>query len=159
MEQYKLIPGFERYAIYKAGFVKNMKTDRVLKFDFVSKGYPLVTLCYKGKTKRFYIHRLVATLFIPNPENKPQVNHINGIMSDSRVENLEWNTAKENIQHAYRIGLTRITQNAKINEVTVHKIRSLYTGKHGEFRSIAKIFCMSSANIAAIIKRKTWIHI
>ena len=65
-------------------------------------GYLRVTLL--GETRK--VHRLVAIAFIPNPERKTQVNHINGIKTDNRVENLEWVTHSENMIHAYKTGLT-----------------------------------------------------
>lgn len=68
-------------------------------------GYPSVTLLKDGIGKRVKVSRLVAGAFIPNPHGLPIVNHINGIKTDSRVENLEWVTDSENKRHAWRIGL------------------------------------------------------
>lgn len=73
---------------------------QILKTQIDKGGYLYVALSAHCFHKVYKVHRLVATAFIPNPENKPQVNHINGVKTDNRVENLEWNTAQENKIHS-----------------------------------------------------------
>lgn len=89
------------------------KKGRIMKTYRKHHNYDSVILS-KRPDKRYYVHRLVATAFIPNPENKRDVNHKNGNTKDNRVENLEWTTHKENAQHARDVlGLYKNQPNAK----------------------------------------------
>ena len=93
------------YYVNEKGKVKNINTGKLYKGIKDRKGYLRLDISINGKRQYFYIHRAVAETFIPNPKNKPYVNHINGIKTDNRAKNLEWVTSKENTQHAVRIGL------------------------------------------------------
>jgi len=91
---------YPMYIISSNGEIKNIKTKRSLSICDDSKWYKLVTLYNKLWRKTHYIHRLLWQSFIPNPDNKTQINHLNGIKSDNRLENLERCTASENQIHS-----------------------------------------------------------
>ena len=121
MEQWKSIIGYEGfYEVSNAGNVRSVERNvatnirfntkrtlkaRVLKCNLKQNGYYTVDLCKYGKIKSESVHRLVAEAFIPNPDCCKVVNHINGVKTDNRVENLEWVTYKENHWHAREHGL------------------------------------------------------
>lgn len=146
-EEWKYIKGYEGlYQISNQGRIKAMAHIREIrglrclydekyrKFSTSKQGYYLCVLRKDKHRKGFAVHRLVAQAFVPNPDNKPQVNHINGIKTDNRVENLEWVTAQENICHAQKNNLKRPPKKPVRNKLTGQifdsaKSASLFLGR------------------------------
>ena len=138
-DDWMAVLGYEGlYVVNSCGVVKSLgrsltrkdgrsynREGRVLTQHPDTKGYMKVHLCKDGKPKNAYVHRLVAQAFIPNPDNLPQVNHINEDKADNRVENLEWTSCIENIHHG-----TGIQRSALMRSVPVIRISPDGAVKH-----------------------------
>lgn len=108
MEVWKEIKGTDgRYAVSSSGRVWSNFTKKVLKTYVNSAGYVLIRIEINGEKKNWQVHRLVAEAFIPNEQNKPQVNHIDAVRTNNNVENLEWCTPSENTRHSFKLGTSK----------------------------------------------------
>jgi hypothetical protein len=189
MEAWKDIIGFEGlYQISSLGRIKSCERlararhgmirikEKILKLSVV-KGYPYITLLKNGKRVGFSIHRLIATAFIERIEGKTHVNHINGIKSDNRIENLEWCTHAENMRHAIEKGLKCNIRSDNYNEIlksgrflpgSKNRSAKLCEKQVSEIknsdRSITAVIIVKDYNISAGIVRRIrrgeiWKHI
>ena len=156
------------YEISTKGRVRAMRTGEIIEPVFYgghdyNNRYLHVSL-KQGKEAFFpSVHRLVAEAFIPNPENKPQINHIDGIKCHNNVENLEWNTQSENMKHAIRTGLMKSYKgidgrNTKNTEADVHKVCKLL--EQGlTVREIAKQCGVTYAFVSGVKYNGNWADI
>lgn len=134
---------------------------KILKPYFTGqKGKQYLVVSLAGKQKK--VHRLVAEAFIPNPDNKPQVNHIDGNKENNRVNNLEWVTNQENMDHSWNTGLRQYygenNWKSKLTESQVADIRKLYVKGDKEYGSkpLARKYGVSATTIRWIAKGKIW---
>ena len=158
-EDSKHIEGFEDYLIFSAGKVYSLKRKKYLKPFNNTHGYYHVRLCKSGKPIYKYMARLVAQAFIPNPDNKPEVNHKDGIKANNDISNLEWVTHSENMLHAFATGLKEKTPNTGRPEIPIN----VYDYTTGQFLSFhpsqsdaARMHGLFQGNISQVLlgKRK-----
>ncbi len=102
VETFVKIDGFENYEVSNLGKIRNIKSGRILKPHLHHSGYLVHGLCENNKHKKLFLHRIIATAFIDNPDEKPQVNHIDENKLNNDLSNLEWCTERENIVHGTR---------------------------------------------------------
>ncbi len=141
------VPGFAGYYVNPRGQVKG-RFGRPLHPGHIGQtGYLKVNL---GVGNSISVHRVVALAFIPNPENKPQVNHRNGDKGDNRVENLEWVTGKENTHHARRAGKC-----PNLTVLTPTEVLDIFTSQEST-ASLATRFAVVRTTITAIRRGAAW---
>lgn len=164
MEIWKDIKGYIGY--YQVSNLGNVRSvDRLVKSPrggyskrsgkiravSMSKGYERLTLKKKGGSKCFTVHRLVATAFLENKENKPQVNHINGIKTDNRVENLEWCTSEENTIHAVKTRLVK-------TKLTDRQAVDIFSSNLST-RKLGKVYGVTASIVWRIKNKKAYKHL
>jgi len=170
-EVWRDVVGYEGlYEVSSFGRVKaldRLKADGtflrggIKKLRVNNNGYSEIALTnYEFKGKEHRIHRLVAEAFIPNPENKPFVNHIDGIKVNNHVINLEWVTPKENSRHARKVGLLdnsgENNHNSTLTESQVRKIREMHEWNGFRQSELSKIFNVPTGTMNHILKYRTW---
>lgn len=135
-----------------------LRVDKtILKYQHDSKGYQRVRVTIRREKMSFKVHREVAKAFIPNPDNKPQVNHIDGNKDNNAVDNLEWVTNQENARHAFKTGLfDSVTAGAKrSNDARKRPVAAFdpYTGRRCDFESVSDAErWFGSRHITAVLK-------
>jgi len=152
---------YQNYIITKEGSIISKYTGKQVYVHVNKKGYHFVRLYVDGKSKTYLVHRLVAELYVPNPDNKPEVNHDDGNKSNNNDWNLVWSTGQENVDHAVRTGLVKRGSdrpNAKFTDEQILEVRKLrkefYT-----YSEIADMYGSSFQTIHKICKGETYTHI
>ena len=143
------------YEITRDGKVINKHTGHTLAPQPNGKGYLRVSI---GK-KLMFIHRLVAEKYIPNPENKPQVNHKDGNKLNNCVDNLEWVTNQENRNHAVDNDLQVIGERCSWAKLTEENVKEIRANPGYENEYWARKFKVSRGTINDVVNYRTWKHV
>lgn len=173
MQEWKDVLGYETlYRVNSEGEVYSKRSGRIIKQGVSHKGYCVVSTKIGGRAgvcKMLRVHRMVAETFIPNLENKPFVNHIDGVKTNNSVGNLEWVTAKENTTHAIKHNLldplkisNLAISNRRLTDDQVRFIRLNATLDYPERKSIrelAEMFKISHPTICRIANMKNYTYV
>ena len=142
----------------KTPYYKCKNNSRILK-PFLSGEYPSVQLCTVLKRKKIAVHILLGQIFIPNPENKTEINHKDGNKLNYQLSNLEWNTPKENNLHAWETGLNN--HHGENNELSKLKFNTVleiikWKDKGESQKKVAEIFNINQSTVCRIWNSKRW---
>lgn len=107
--KYRLVDGTDDVLACSDGYVYVVHFNKLRKYSnqINNHGYARINLILHGEKRSVLVHRVIASAFLPNPQNLPQINHLDGDKTNNTPSNLEWCTARANIQHAYRAGLIK----------------------------------------------------
>ena len=152
--------GFNNYLCNEKGEIYSLLSAKIMKTHGDKDGYQQLRMTVeKGKAVTVKTHRLIAQTFLPNPENKPQVNHKDGNKKNNAVSNLEWCTHKENQKHAIKTGLKNDSginnSRASCNEEKLKEIRLLISEGKGN-TEIEKITGISNKVVSLIRHNKRY---
>lgn len=152
------VKSLSRHCPSKGGSIRRVQ-ERQLRFKTDRYGYLCLGLNNAGKT-HFTVHRLVAAAFIPNPDLKPCVNHIDGVKTNNHIDNLEWCTVRENSIHAVRTGLSKAPEGEKCGASKLKATQVLIIidmiKKGQSYKEISEMFGISRASITLIKQNKNW---
>lgn len=170
-EIWKDIPGYDSYyQVSNYGRVRSWRNaqhgrrgePRIRKVHEDDNGYYTITLSDDTVNKSYKVHQVVAKVFIPNPEEKPCINHKDSDRGNNHVDNLEWCTYQENMDHAIKNGRIKRGEKAGRSKLTrnqVLQIRSIYENGWFDKDQIAEAYNMNSEYIMKIIRNQAWKHI
>lgn len=160
--------GFSNYTIKEDGTIINLNTSKTRAHTITTR-YPLITLSLRGKSKTFSIHRLLAIMFIPNPENLPCVKHKDDDKYNYALSNLAWCTHSENNKEAYDTGVKSYHNKpmlkgsahgqSKLTEAEVVQMRIKYAKGCVFHKDLAIEFGVGRRTVGDIINRKVWKHV
>lgn len=152
---------YNGYQVSNYGKVIN-KNGKVLSTNVDSHGYVTTSITGLNRDRIKGMHRIVATVFLPNPNGLPEVNHLDGVKTNNRIDNLEWCTKKGNQDHEALVLQQRSGTNNYMNKLTDEKVIEIHNlCKEGNllYKDIAKLYEISNTVVSSIARAIRWRHL
>lgn len=167
MEDWRQIPGLEFYEASTLGRIRSVdrggRGGRILAPQVTGRRYPVVSISERGRIRTMPVHRLIASAFKPNPNNLPEVNHIDGDKLNACADNLEWCTRAENIAHAIASGLKPpvIGERHGQTKLTVRDVKEMreLRASGASFKAIASKYGVSASTAHRVVSGLHWGHV